>query len=748
MKRFGEFILKNQILLIIAILAITALFSLHLPDLRLRDDETTWFPKGDPTLELYNAFEETFTSPEFALVAYQSDNPFEKREMDYLSYLSEELEKVPYVDKVLSLTTVDDIVGTEEGLEVKPLIETEGGLAALKQRIERNPFIKGNLISSEGKTLGLILEILREGDKPDSEISEEFTSRIKEVLSKEHKATGRRFYLGGVSITDAEVNMMVESDIQRFFPITLLLTALILLVVFKNPACIFFPLLAVLLSLEWTLGLKGMLNSPITPISTTLFALITVIGIANSVHLISHYRIELPRLKDRRRALLETYERAGRPCLFTSLTTAVGFGSLLTSPIPSIRNLGLFAGFGIMCAFILSMILVPLGLRLTQIRNPGSNTMDFMGRMLAWIGRFNLKNIRGILILSLSVILVMGIGIPRIHMEGTMLEYFKKKSRLRKETEFLDQKLAGTSSVEVIIHADPDAFKEPTVLKKIEGLQRTIESHPKVSVSYSLVDYLKLINRALNNEDQTYFRIPETRGAVAQSLLLYESSGGTNIEDYVTVDYDMARISIRTKQMRKGEREELIERIKRYVDQNLGDYKVDITGWDSLVHKVTRRIVLTQIQSLGLALGVILGLMLLLFGLRGGVISIVPNILPIVFVLGLMGHAGFDLNIATAIITSIAMGIVVDDTIHYFSHFRHEFKLTRDRKQAMLNALQKVGRAMCFTTLILVLGFTVFLLSETSILADYGVLSSIAVITALLGDLFLGPVLLTRLKVF
>jgi len=746
MRKFGELILKNQVILIVAIVVITVLFSLRLPNLTLQDDETTWFPKGDPTLEVYNTFEETFTSPEFALVAYQSDNPFEEAELDYLAHLSEELEKVPYVDEVISLTTVEDIVGTEEGLEVKPLIETEGGPTALKQRIERNPFIKGNLISEDGKTLGIILKIVREGDKPDSEISEEFTSRIKEILSKEHKATGRRFYLGGVSITDAEVNMMVESDIRKFFPIALLLTALVLLVIFRDLSCIFFPLLAVLLSLGWTLGLKGMLNSPITPISTTLFALITVIGIANSVHLISHYRIELPRLEDRRKALLETYERAGRPCLFTSLTTAVGFGSLVTSPIPSIRNLGLFAGFGIMCAFILSMILVPLGLRLTHIRTPDS--INFIGKMLGWIGRFNLKNTRGILILSSSVILIMGIGIPRIHMEGAMLEYFKKKSRLRKETEFLDQRLAGTSSVEVIIHGDPDTFKEPTILKKIEGLQRTIENHPKVSTSYSVVDYLKLINRALNNDDQKYFRIPETREAVAQSLLLYESSGGADIEDYVTVDYDMARISIRTRQMGKEEREELIERIKRYVDQNLRGYKVDITGWDTLVHKVTGRIVLTQIHSLGLALVVILGLMILLFGLKGGLVSILPNILPIVFVLGLMGHAGFDLNIATAIIASIAMGIVVDDTIHYFSHFRDEFKLTGDRKQAMLNALQKVGKAMCFTTLILAVGFAVFLLSETSILVDYGILSGIAVITALLGDLFLGPVLLTRLRVF
>ena len=140
--------------------------------------------------------------------------------------------------------------------------------------------------------------------------------------------------------------------------------------------------------------------------------------------------------------------------------------------------------------------------------------------------------------------------------------------------------------------------------------------------------------------------------------------------------------------------------------------------------------------------------MIILFGLKGGLVSILPNIFPIVFVLGLMGHAGFSLNMATAIIASIAIGIVVDDTIHYFSHFRYEFGETGEREQAMTRALQKVGKALCFTSVILVLGFVIFLSSESAILIDYGVLSSVAVISALVGDLFIGPVLLSRLSVF
>jgi len=363
------------------------------------------------------------------------------------------------------------------------------------------------------------------------------------------------------------------------------------------------------------------------------------------------------------------------------------------------------------------------------------------------IGAFNLKHPRWILLAAFLAVLIMGIGITRIRVEPSMVEYLKKNTRLRKDAEFLDEKLSGISSIEVVLSGEQDSFKEPDVLRKMESLQEMAEDHPNVPVSYSIVTFLKLINRALNSDQPEYFRIPETRQAVAQSLLLYEMSGGTEIEGYTTIDYEMVRISMRTNQMKEEERKKLIETITEYTDTNFSPFKVDITGFDNLVHEVTERITMTQIHSFGLAFLVILGFMFLLFGIRGGLLSIIPNVFPIVFVLGLMGYAGFHLNIATAIIASIAIGIVVDDTIHYFTHFKYEFQECGERKTAMKKALQKVGPALCFTSFILALGFLIHLLSETRILFDFGILASFAVIMALLGDLFIGPTLLVKFRI-
>jgi predicted RND superfamily exporter protein len=754
MKKFGEFILKHRIILILVIVGVSVLFFLHLPGLRLEDDETTWFSSEDPVHLAYKNLKETFIGSEFVVVAYESDNLFSESEIGYLSALSQELENVPHVTEVSSLTSVEDIIGTELGLEIKPLIQktpkTEADFSYLKQRINLNPFFKGNLISGDERTIGIVLKLYlpEDAEKVLSVIAEEVFVNIKEILNREKEKTGRTFYLGGSIITDTEIQLIMERDMSLFFPLSMLLSGLVLLIIFRSLSSIIFPIITVFLALIWTLGLKGIVDSPITPVSTTLFALLTVIGIANSVHLISHYRSELPLQASKKQALLESYKRAGKPCFFTSLTTAVGFGSLIVSRIPAIRSLGIFASFGIMSAFVLSMILVPVGLQITHTKFNPAKTRRHKKDVMGEIGAFDLRHPRWILLAGTIIVLIMGIGITRIRVEPSMVEYLKKNTSLRKDAEFLDEKLSGISSIEVVLTGEQDSFKDPDILKKMERLQEMAEDHPNVPVTYSIVTFLKLISRALNSDQPEYYRIPETREAVAQSLLLYEMSGGTELEDFATIDYEMVRISMRTNQMKEEERKKLIERIVAYADTNFSSFQVDITGFDSLVHEVTERITMTQIHSFGLAFLVILGFMFLLFGLRGGLLSILPNIFPIVFVLGLMGYAGFNLNIATAIIASIAIGIVVDDTIHYFTHFKYQFQEYGERKAAMKQALQKVGPALCFTSVILALGFLIHLLSETRILFDFGILSSLAVIMALLGDLFIGPALLVKFKIF
>jgi len=756
MVHLGKWILRNRYLCSGVALLLGLLAGLQIRSLRMEDDEGTWFSADDPTLQMYRTFKEDFANTDLVVVAYSVEDIFSAEEIQYLDVLTGRLEALAHVSEAVSLANVDDIVASPEGLEIRALISstemTENEKDRIRARIAGNPFFEGGLVSRDGRTVAILVAVDTDPDeeKPLGQITEELCLHLRQLLAEEERRTGREFHLSGDIIKDGEIQLMMMADIEKFFPISMALSALLIWFLFGNLGAVLPSLLTVLVALVYTLGLKSLVDSPITPVSTTLFALITIIGLANAIHLISHYRLEMSHGKTMHAALLASYALAGRACFFTSLTTAIGFASLMVSRVPAIRHLGIFAAFGIMVAFGLAMIFVPGGILVFSIRikAAGAPQHRYVNKMLDGISRFNRKYPRGILLLGAVIVFGLLLGIPRITVEGSMLKYLKPNTRLRRDTDFIDRNLVGISSLEVVIKGVADDFKDPENLAVLEKLQKRLLGHPKVSKAYALTDYLKLIYRELNDGAPQYYRIPASRELVAQSLFLYEFSGGENLDDYVSTDYQQARVSLITRQMNETERRALIADIGEFRDTFLGDFDVEITGLDTLISAVSDRLISTQVRSFGLAFVIILVTMLLVFGLRAGLVSVVPNVFPIVMVFGIMGYAGFDLNMATAIIASIAIGIVVDDTIHYFSHFRAQYQETGDRLQAMRNALLHVGPALLFTSAVLVLGFLIFLFSNTRILMDFGILSSLAVLTALLGDLFIGPVLLSRWEIF
>ena len=752
MERFGRLILEYRWVWLAAIVAVSVVLLMNVPSLDMEDDETTWYPEGDATLETFRDFEDRFEGEDFIVVAYAWDEPFSSEALTTLAELTDLFEReVPYVAEATSLTNVDDIAGTTTTLEVRPLIDPNASPSVdvdqLRHRIAINPLLRGNLISEDETVVAIVLELQIVGQN-EEEAGSEAVARLHAVLDEQEARTGLRFHAGGGRITETQTERMLETDIARFFPLTMILTGALLLLFLRRISSVVLPLTTVFLSLGWTLGLKVVVGSPITPVSTTLFALITVIGVANSVHILSHFEQEKGKSGTRAEALLRTYRRAGRPCLMTSLTTAVGFASLIISPIPAIKNLGAFAAFGILSAFVLSMVLVPLGIDLFGRRSRRIVRNRWLERILDRIAQIDLRFPRWVLVASVAVVAIMAVGITAIEPAGSLVEHFRHNSRIRTAIDFIDANLSGVSSTEIVLYGERDAFKEPENLAKLGGLREIALRRLDVATVYSLTDTVKLIGRALHNDDPAYYAVPATRASVSQSLLLYEMSGGTGLRDYVSGDYAVARVSIRTRQMSHRAKEDLLADITTYVEAALPDFRAEVTGMDFMVNELNRRVVATQIQSFGLAIGVITLMMILVFGWRAGLVSLLPNALPIVFVLGLMGYAGFRLNIATAIIASIAIGIVVDDTIHFFSHFRDELARTGDPKLAVKGALSSVGKALCFTTAILLAGFGVFLFSESWILASYGMLSGTAVAVALAGDLLLGPVLLSRLPLF
>lgn len=756
MQCLAKWIIRYRLLLLSAIGIITLLLAIKLPHLHTTDEEDTWFSARDTILTIYKNFREEFPSQRGVLVAFQVEEPFSPENLAYLNDLGQRLLQIPYATEVLHLANVENIRGTNEGLLVERLVADTSQLPTrvdqLQERIRSNPFIYGNLISPDWHTLAILLqfEIPADESRPKGNIYVDISHALRHFLDEEAKATGRQFHFSGELIMDGEINGIIAHDIMIFFPLSLIISFFIIYYLFRTAGSVAISLTTVVVALIWTLGLMAWLDVPLTPVSATLFALINIIGLANAIHLLSQLGIESARGFDREAAISRALRSAGKPCFFTSLTTAVGFGSLAVSRIPAIRELGYFAAFGIMTAYLLALVLIPAcsSSPKFQLQLISHRHADLFRPLLERIVQINRRFARLILVLYVLLIALLALGIPLLKTEASLLEYLKKSARLYQDTHFIDRHLVGVSSIELDFRGNADDFLSPDNLHLIATLQDTLRKLPNVGAVLGGTDLLKMINRALNADRPAEYRLPGDQATIAQSFLLYELAGGELLNEYINGDYSSTRLAVITKQCSNEARQQLLNFIQEFYRQHMPHLGLTITGVDYLVNVVTQRIIKTQLESLLLAFAVIAGLMILQFGWRAGLVSLIPNIFPVILTIGLMGLGGFKLNMATAIIASIAIGIVVDDTIHFFAHFKTAYRQSGDRQQAVREALLEVGPALISASLVLTLGFLIEILSQTSILLDFGILASVAIFSALAADLFIGPVLLARWQVF
>ena len=756
MISFTKILIRFWYIFTIFILFFTILFGFNLKNLRMEASENTYFSEKDDTLQIYKKLTNDFDLDNFVIIAYETEDFFTNREYEYQKHLITKLEDIEYVEEVTGLVNVEDIYGIDDELIIKEIMEdfnqTEANTTQIVHKIHANPFIINHLISVDLKTVAIIVKIMNFTKIDEPYFYNDVYHNIINVLRQETINTKREFHTGGDVATDTEINDILNLDLLILFPISILVSIVILFFLFRKFLSIFMPLIIVIISVIWTLGLKGLLDSPLSPMSPAILPLITVIGIATCIHLLSHYQIEFNIYHNKYRAVMKTFKIAGIPCFFTSITTAIGFASLGVSKISGIKNMGLFSAFGILVSFLLAIILIPLTIMLTKgkISSTGRKKDIFSSIvvLLKWIGKLNCKYPKTILITCLIIFSIMIAGIFNIKVESSLIKYLKKGTKYRNDVEYFDKKLSGISSLEILLYGDTDHFKNPEILNKVENFQNNIKNLENVADVNSIIDYIKLIYRSLNNESGKYYVIPPRKDMISQGLLLYELAGGDQINKYISSNYDIMRISIKLHQMSTPQRNIFLKKVQIALTKYLNDINFKISGFEQLMAKNSHYLVTTQINSLALAFIFILVFMVVLFGIEGGLISIIPNIFPIVILLGFIGYFNYYLNLATSIIASIAIGIVVDDTIHYFSHFRYELKRLHDRKKAMIAALENVGTALCFTSVVLVLGYLVFMFASSKILMDYGLLTGIAIVSALFGDLFIGPILLVYLPVF
>ncbi|MCR9095136.1 MAG: efflux RND transporter permease subunit [bacterium] len=752
-----------------------------LPQLVFESDVDRYLPPDDPIRVDYDALRDQFGRDDLLYLAITPPEIFDPGFLARLREIHERLEdELPFVEEVQSLVNARQTRGEGDTLLVDELLEEWPGsaeeIAAIAARARANPFYRNLYLSEDGLTTGIVIEPMTfqpvedddlsgfEDDAPETEATEEDDPlyltgfQTAELVNASHAFVASldlgddtEVHLMGSPITNQEIQEQTARDMVVFSALSIAVIALLLGVVFRRVLAILMPLSLVVLAVVATVGALAVVGRPLTFVSQIIPSFILAVGVGFSVHVLAIYFQAIDHRQARLDAIEYALRHSGPAIVMSSLTTAGGMASFMSSGLAPIRDIGIFVPLGVLIAAFLSIGLVPACLAIAPLRlraRHEEGELPPIERALIACGLFGTRHRIAVPVVALVALVVAGAGITRISQSYNPLEWLPEDNRARVASEYLNIHLGGSAGMELVYDGgEENALHDPEVLARLDAMQRYVETHPGENFAFrktvSVADIAKEIHQALHGGEADEYRIADDRLLVAQELLLFENSGSDDLEDVVDSSFRLARISLR------GEHTEATNYLRylREHSPNLreigGDADLTITGFYAIASHVAQLTVDTSIRSYIIAFLTITPLMMLFIGsLRTGIVSMAPNLMPIAMVMGIMGWSGAPLDIFTVLIGGIALGLVVDDTIHILHGFRRNFEETGSIEQATAETMRTTGRALLFTTVVLTCAFSIYGFASAGTVVNFGLLSALAVFLAFVFDIFLSPALL------
>ena len=730
-----------------------------------------WLSKNDRDFEYYKGFLKKFGDEEFLVIALSAVDIFTKERIQEINAIAERLKKFDGVVSVTSLADVfKDTIKSPLFQEKLKGQKNRPVLNVFKKAVITDPLYQNTLISGNGKTTAVIAVV--KSMKPESrkQLVSEIRTLLKDMAEKsaDKKHT---YHLAGPTVVNAELDRMSKQDMTRLTPFMFVLSLVVLGCLFRRISGVLIPMAMVSLCLVWITGWFVLCGQTMNMISNMLHPLTFIIALSASIHFINHYYHESTVATSVENAIYNTLQNVGIPILMTTITTIVGFISLATSSIPPVLITGLFMSGCAALTFFMSMLCLPVLLSFIPIKGrtcvstcprengDGRNThyaeKDIKGErafntFFSLLGRFTVQYKGIILSCALAAGLFFLWGISRLKVESDIMASFPKNSQIAKDNNYIESRLMGLLPVEIIAEAASDAsILQPGILNNIVTLQRYLKSFPEITNSLSVADYIQKTHQVVKGSKQYPYSIPTTEKEATDYVKLASVYGNKHMNSLYSKELRDARISVRMKQVGSGRYREIINSIKEYIRSHLDTTILSwhITGIVPLLINVQDNILWSEIQSFSLAfLLTFISTAVALKSVKIGLISIIPNLLPITITLGFMGLTGMKLDAATIMIASIALGISVDNTIHIFYRFKKEISIDGDYSKAVCRTLQGVGRTALFTSLSAAFGFMVFSFSSFKPIQYFGVLTSITIGNAIIADLLISPSCLMLFK--
>jgi predicted RND superfamily exporter protein len=745
--------------------ALLALVRLDPPGLRLQIDPSTepMLPAHDPSKEDYRAAVRDFGDDEIFVIAMETSDVFTAENLTALRQVSDRIAQLKEVREVKSLVRVTSFrwVPADDWIEVRPLIEEipsdPAALAALKERATQDPLFRRTLVSEDGRTAALNVSFRKMTDREF--IDAKLDGRIQRILNEESH-DGLRFHVAGRPHVKSQVYHLVLRDLATLVPLAVAGIALVLTFCLGSWRGVVLPMGAVLIATLWTFGAIALLEQPLTILTVILAPNLIAIGSVYGVHLVIRYEEEALEsgAPDSPAAALSCLRHVTTPVLISGLTTAIGFGALLVTDVPAVFELGAFSVLGVACVTLLCLTAVPAALALLPLparaqrqglmRRISTSIQQLFATVLRFLNRSSARFSRSVIAVWIALSVIAAILVPRVRIDTDYLSFFDEDSRVRQDFEAVNRLLAGAVPIYVVIGSDlPGEMREPQVLRAIERLQQRVETLPGVTHAASIVGIVKALNSAVEAGDPAQQRIPDTRGGIAELLQLVPKGDAGRL---LTTDHARANLVVRTGTVGS----EAVRSLETSLEKAVAEVGLpegltsSVTGNAILLSRSADGIANGQMQAVCLAAGSIF--LLILAGLRSlplAVIAMIPNVVPVLLFFGMLGGGLAPLSLPTSLIGSVALGIAIDDTVHYIVRYRAERIAGRDSEDASRRASQSVGTAIVTTCLMLMAGYGIIALSGFATLRQFGLLSSGTMLLCLVTDLILLPALLMRWRV-
>ncbi|NLU41474.1 MAG: RND family transporter [Firmicutes bacterium] len=742
-------------LVIAALLAITVVFALFLPKMEFDADLERMVPADDPAIKDIRDATAEFGYQDVFLVVLRGEDVFTANTLAKIYSLAEEIREIQGVEAVLDPITVDLIRSSELGIEIVPaapgLPQTDDEIDEFRRSITDSQYL-GKLISEDGRAAAIMVTMENAGELANARSSQ--IARDVEGLAQKYRGPEEILIVGNAYIS-YYAEQTIKEDMSFLIPLVIAVLLAILYWSFRTTVGVALPLLTVVTSVIWAVGLMSMLRIPLTIVTMVTPVILLAIGSAYGMHILNKYTEALAAGNEKGAALEETMGQMNAPVAMTSLTTVAGFASLVSSFVTPIRQFGVFTAFGVLAAMIFSMLFIPAVLVLrpapSQFTRREARPTKRIVDALSALGGFVAAHARGVTIASIIIVVVCVVGALNLSLESNMMNYFEKGSPIIRGTNIVEDQFGGSMQVSLVFDTgEPDGVKEPAVLNRMLETQDFLNSVPGVSRATSIADVVRELNRALNMGENEYYTIPETRQAVAQELLLFTLQGGSSVDSLVSYNFDKAIVSARIESMSSEQLRRTIRRLDDYVRANYpsdGDLQVKVVGIPNVMLVLADRFRDSQIYSLAISIvtcGIIVSILMGSF--LAGVISILPLILTVAVNFGVMGYSGVPLDAVTTMIASIAVGIGIDYSIHYISRYRLEIEAGKDPSEAIATTSSTAGRGIFFNALTLIVGFAILAFSHFRAVDVFGYLIALTMLTSSLSSLTIVPAILRLLR--